>query len=32
MSKLRKRLRSFYRHVKRSRRSVWFNKNGTMLH
>ena len=32
MSKLRRRLRHFYKYAKRKHKSIFFQKNGTMLH
>ena len=32
MSRQSRRKRAFYRYAKKSRRSVYFQKNGTMLH
>lgn len=32
MSRQGRRKRAFYRHLKKGRRSVFFSKNGTMLH
>lgn len=32
MSRQGRRKRAFYKHLKKGRRSVFFSKNGTMLH